>query len=207
MKLADRPLDWAAAIAVSRNDLAEMVCQRPQSYVFRPSTSWEHAGMILDALNKQGCEVKLSDGYCAIFPPGTTIWYGHTGATTLIALTRSFVAFVLGNEVDVPEALIETHKEAGEAPELCYVAVPERAELGIVKWGEKGYFKTSYGPFQTSKDAQTFANEMNARLGISPAVAEAMLAGSLFGWEIPAVQQIASRPSKGEQAQREDRSA
>lgn len=163
--------------------------------------------MILEALSKQGCEVKLSDGYCAIFPPGTTVWHGHTGATTLIALVRSFVAFALGNEVDVPEALIETNKEVEEAPELCYVAVPERTEVGIVKWGERGYFKTSYGPFQSSKDAQTFTNEMNARLGISPAVAEAMLAGSLFGWDIPAVQQIASRPGGGEQAPQEDRSA
>ena len=70
-------------------------------------------------------------------------------------------------------------------PEKCYAVLPSGDEIIIVKKGESGYFHTDkYGHDRTH--AQAIVDEYNGQLGVSKAQAAAMLAGAMFGWEVPA---------------------
>ena len=69
-------------------------------------------------------------------------------------------------------------------PERCYVYVQSKNEIGIIQKGENGYYKTDI-PVYDSKDAKALVNERNQTLGVTKAQAEAMKAGSMFGWETP----------------------
>lgn len=60
-------------------------------------------------------------------------------------------------------------------PEKCLATNPGTDETIIIVRGERGYH-----PFP-GKDARAY----NARHGISDAVVEAMLIGSMFGWHVP----------------------
>lgn len=70
-------------------------------------------------------------------------------------------------------------------PEQCYVFVQTENCVGIVKKGESGFYRTD---IQGGKPSETNAlvNEMNEKLGLSKGQAEAMKAGSMFGWDTPA---------------------
>jgi hypothetical protein len=70
-------------------------------------------------------------------------------------------------------------------PEQCYVFVQTENCAGIVKKGESGFYRTD---IQGGKPSETNAlvNEMNEKLGLSKGQAEAMKAGSMFGWDTPA---------------------
>ena len=69
-------------------------------------------------------------------------------------------------------------------PEQCYVYLPTTQEIGIVKKGEAGYYRsdlsTVYG-----EDGQDFVDELNHSGGVTKAQAAAMSAGSMFGWAAP----------------------
>lgn len=69
-------------------------------------------------------------------------------------------------------------------PEQCYVFVQTENCVGIVKKGESGFYRTD---IQGGKPSETNAlvNEMNEKLGLSKGQAEAMKAGSMFGWDTP----------------------
>jgi hypothetical protein len=82
-------------------------------------------------------------------------------------------------------------------PNLCYIAVPGAApgrRIGIVKRGEKGYYladydqKTSSYGYLSDAKIKEFVAEMNEKLGVSAAEADAMLMGSMFGWDCPGAQ-------------------
>lgn len=70
----------------------------------------------------------------------------------------------------------------GILPDACYVKMPytdaEGIEVGIVKRGEKGYYKTPYSGDEV--------DNMNEMLGVTKSQAAAMYAGSMFGWDVPA---------------------
>lgn len=70
-------------------------------------------------------------------------------------------------------------------PEQCYVYVQTENEIGIVKKGESGYFKTDIGGGKPS-ERKALADEYNDKSGMTKAQAEAMKAGSMFGWQTPA---------------------
>ena len=55
----------------------------------------------------------------------------------------------------------------------------------IIKRGEKGYFKTDI-PVTDKDKARSIVNEYNTKLGVSRAQEEAMKAGSMFGFQVPA---------------------
>ncbi|MFG6353702.1 MAG: hypothetical protein K1W21_19285 [Oscillospiraceae bacterium] len=70
-------------------------------------------------------------------------------------------------------------------PERCYAVLPSGDEIIIVKKGESGYYHTDkYG--HDRAEALAIVNECNESGGVSKAQAAAMLAGSMFGWEVPA---------------------
>ena len=56
-------------------------------------------------------------------------------------------------------------------PELCYVYVEVGMEIGLVKWGESGYYRTEYAH---KAENEEFVKELNSKLGISNNEAEAM---------------------------------
>ena len=70
-------------------------------------------------------------------------------------------------------------------PEQCYSVLSGSDEIIIIKRGEKGYFKTDI-PVTDKDEARSIANEYNAKLGVSRAQEEAMKAGSMFGFQVPA---------------------
>ena len=70
-------------------------------------------------------------------------------------------------------------------PDKCYAVLPSSDEIIIVKKGESGYYRTDkYG--HDRAEALEIVSECNERGGVTKAQTAAMLAGSLFGWEVPA---------------------
>lgn len=69
-------------------------------------------------------------------------------------------------------------------PEQCYVYLPTSQEIGVVKKGEMGYYRSDLSPVY-GESGQEFVDELNRQGGVSKAQAAAMLAGSMFGWQVP----------------------
>lgn len=67
-------------------------------------------------------------------------------------------------------------EKMADLPELCAAKLPSDNSPIMIKRGEDGYY-----PAARDLDVDAF----NARLDISRAQVEAMLAGSMFGWECP----------------------
>lgn len=63
-------------------------------------------------------------------------------------------------------------------PTRCFVEHPSTKELVLVFRGVKGYYKTDLSEMDKRL--------MNDLMGITPVQAEAMLVGSLMGWDVPA---------------------
>lgn len=71
-------------------------------------------------------------------------------------------------------------------PERCYVFVESENRIGIISKGQSGYIPV---PEEECADAvinRKTVEGHNAEMGVSKAQAEAMKAGSMFGWETPA---------------------
>lgn len=70
-------------------------------------------------------------------------------------------------------------------PEQCYTFVESENAIAIIKKGFKGYYPTDLSTDDAEKNKE-LVKQMNAKNNILPNQAEAMKAGSLFGWETPA---------------------
>ncbi len=70
-------------------------------------------------------------------------------------------------------------------PDRCYAVLPSTGELIIITKGEKGYTNANDTHNSPEKNKE-LADSHNAEMGVSKAQAEAMLVGSMFGWEVPA---------------------
>ena len=70
-------------------------------------------------------------------------------------------------------------------PEQCYSVLPDTGELIIIKKGESGYYRTDID-MGSKAENRALADEYNAKSGISKAQEQAMSAGSMFGWAVPA---------------------
>jgi hypothetical protein len=66
-------------------------------------------------------------------------------------------------------------------PELCYALLETEKRAIIIKRGEKGYYQTDWPDGYT----QEMIDNLNQRLGVTKAQAEAMHVGSMFGWSVP----------------------
>lgn len=70
-------------------------------------------------------------------------------------------------------------------PDQCYCVLPGSDEIIIIKKGESGYYRTDlYG--HDRADAISIVNECNGLGGVTKAQEQAMLAGSISGWDTPA---------------------
>ena len=72
-----------------------------------------------------------------------------------------------------------------DLPEVCYSILPSTGDVIIIKHGESGYYRCEYSTEDKAFNRE-FANDRNAKLGVSKAQVEAMLAGSMYGWDVPA---------------------
>lgn len=72
-----------------------------------------------------------------------------------------------------------------DLPEVCYSILPSTGDVIIIKHGESGYYRCEYSTEDKAFNRE-FANDRNANLGVSKAQIEAMLAGSMYGWDVPA---------------------
>ena len=70
-------------------------------------------------------------------------------------------------------------------PDKCYITLIDTGLVVILKRGETGFYKTDI-PFSSKEEAKTLVDEYNKKLGVTKAQAEAMKAGSMFGWTCPA---------------------
>lgn len=70
-------------------------------------------------------------------------------------------------------------------PEQCYSVLPDTGELLIIKKGESGYYRTDIDMGDKTEN-RVLADEYNTKLGVSKAQEQAMSAGSMFGWAVPA---------------------
>ena len=70
-------------------------------------------------------------------------------------------------------------------PEQCYSVLLDTGELIIIKKGESGYYRTDIDMGDKAEN-RVLADEYNTKLGISRAQEQAMSAGSMFGWAVPA---------------------
>ena len=60
-------------------------------------------------------------------------------------------------------------------PEFCAAELPSTGETILIRRGERGYWASP------DRDVE----RTNRSLGVTPAQREAMLVGSMFGWEVP----------------------
>ncbi len=56
-------------------------------------------------------------------------------------------------------------------PEMCYTHIASTNEIGIIKWGESGYYSTDYSG--NPKNIE-LVHHLNEKIGVSPTEAEAM---------------------------------
>lgn len=70
-------------------------------------------------------------------------------------------------------------------PDKCYSTLIDTGLVVILKRGETGFYKTNI-PFSSKEEAKSLVDEYNKKLGVTKAQAEAMKAGSMFGWACPA---------------------
>ena len=70
-------------------------------------------------------------------------------------------------------------------PEQCYSVIPDTGELIIIKKGESGYYRTGIDMGDKTEN-RVLADEYNTKIGVSKAQEQAMSAGSMFGWSVPA---------------------
>ena len=87
--------------------------------------------------------------------------------------------FAYDNDYLLPE-LAGKH----DLPEVCYSVLPSTGELISISRYEKGYFRCE-GSKPNPEENRLFADTSNKIFGITKAQEAAMLAGSMFGWDVP----------------------
>ena len=72
-----------------------------------------------------------------------------------------------------------------QMPDMCYTLLPSSGEVIKIFRGEHCYRRLNMPP--TDREAaQKYVDEMNGKRGVTKAQEAAMLAGSMFGWNVPA---------------------
>lgn len=73
-------------------------------------------------------------------------------------------------------------------PQRCFSVLPSTGELILLKRYEKGYTPCYDFSANSREENQEFANDRNIKMGVTKAQEQAMVAGSMFGWNTPAAQ-------------------
>ena len=71
-------------------------------------------------------------------------------------------------------------------PEQCFSTLPSTGELIVITKGKSGYAPCYDFSTRSEAENREFANDRNIKRGVTKAQEQAMLGGSMFGWETPA---------------------
>ena len=71
-----------------------------------------------------------------------------------------------------------------ELPDFCLSTLPSSGQLIILRKGERGYYASDWDTGKREEN-QNIAREHNRQRGISDIQEAAMIAGSMFGWNLP----------------------
>lgn len=78
---------------------------------------------------------------------------------------------------------------APNLPERCFAVDNVDEQLIVIYRGQEGYYEAGdkgSDLYLFGEDAKKACDQMNAALNVTPAQREAMVWGSMFGWDIPA---------------------
>ena len=75
-------------------------------------------------------------------------------------------------------------KLADGLPEMCFSTLPSTGQLICIKRGEKGYYPSDWETGDPEENRR-IADFSNQKRGITRIQEEAMLNGSMFGWDVP----------------------
>lgn len=72
-------------------------------------------------------------------------------------------------------------------PEQCYAVDLMTSRVVVLKRGEKGYYQVNQSELQVDANATAAdkVDQLNAKLGVTPAQAAAMKMGSMMGFHVP----------------------
>jgi hypothetical protein len=70
-------------------------------------------------------------------------------------------------------------------PEACLTLLPSNGNLIYIERGQQGYHTSNWDTGDSAQN-RCIADEYNQKRGITKAQEEAMLNGSMFGWDVPA---------------------
>jgi len=95
-------------------------------------------------------------------------------------------------DLDALSLTAKARRQCEALPQMCFAflegALPGERIVAIRR-GEKGCYRTSLDDAETSVDqARELVDTMNRKLCISDEEREAMLGGSMFGWDTAAAQ-------------------
>jgi hypothetical protein len=68
-------------------------------------------------------------------------------------------------------------------PEACFSILPSEGKLIYIKRGELGYYPSNWDT-GVAEDNRKLADYHNEKNGVTKAEEEAMLVGSMFGWDV-----------------------
>ena len=75
-------------------------------------------------------------------------------------------------------------KVAEGLPELCFSTLASSGQLICIRRGESGYYPSQWDTGDKERNVE-LADELNERLGVTPAQRQAMEIGSMAGWDVP----------------------
>ena len=79
--------------------------------------------------------------------------------------------------------------EKNKLPLMCYVFIAGNCpgyRIGLIKRGVSGYYPTDFDSRTANEEIVKMAvNDLNKKLGVSKEQGEAMIAGSMWGWDVP----------------------
>ena len=115
--------------------------------------------------------------------------WGHYFNSLPIATEDLYLRAAAEARDQMPEHLkggtYQFQSDGRNLPEYCYSTISDDAELILIKRDERGYFPCKASSSDPAWNRK-FADEKNRDKGVLKAQEEAMLAGSMFGWKIPA---------------------
>ena len=75
-------------------------------------------------------------------------------------------------------------KIAAGLPELCFSTLQTTGQLICIKRGESGYYPSEWDTEDKERNVE-LEDELNEKLGVTPAQRQAMEIGSMAGWDVP----------------------